>query len=76
MESPRGEHFVKLLADPSGSRLLGAHVIGPEASVLLQPLVQGMSLGSTPAEMAHGQYWPHPSLAEVVENALLQLTAR
>ena len=76
MESPRGEHFVKLLADPSGSRLLGAHVIGPEASVLLQPLVQGMSLGSTPAEMARGQYWPHPSLAEVVENALLQLTAR
>jgi mycothione reductase len=32
-----------------------------------------MSLGSSPAEMASGQYWIHPSLAEVVENALLEL---
>jgi hypothetical protein len=22
--------------------------------------------------MARGQYWPHPSMAEVVENALLE----
>ena len=32
-----------------------------------------MSLGSTPLEMARGQYWLHPSLAEVVENALLKM---
>lgn len=73
MESPRGEHFVKLLATADGERLLGAHIIGPEACVLLQPLVQAMSLGSRPADVARGQYWPHPSLAEVVENALLGL---
>jgi mycothione reductase len=73
MESRAGDHFVKLLADPKGQRLLGAHIIGPQASVLLQSLVQGMSLGSSPAEMASGQYWIHPSLAEVVENALLEL---
>ncbi|MCW2710996.1 MAG: mtr, partial [Marmoricola sp.] len=74
MESRPGDHFVKLVADPRGERLLGAHIIGPQASVLLQSLVQGMSLGSSPAEMASGQYWIHPSLAEVVENALLELT--
>ena len=73
MESPRGEAFVKLLSDPSGERLLGAHVIGPQASILVQPLVQAMSLGTTAAEMAHGQYWIHPALAEVVENGLLKL---
>ncbi|MET0999319.1 MAG: mycothione reductase [Marmoricola sp.] len=73
MESPPGEHFVKLLGDPGGERLLGAHIIGPQASILLQPLVQGMSLGSSPYEMSRGQYWLHPSLAEVVENALLKL---
>ena len=73
MESTPGEHFVKLLADPTGRRLLGAHIIGPQASVLLQSVVQGMSLGSSPYEMSRGQYWIHPSLAEVVENALLQL---
>lgn len=73
MESPRGSHFVKLLGDPAGRQLLGAHIIGPDASVLLQPLVQAMSLGSSPDETARGQYWLHPSLAEVVENALLKI---
>jgi mycothione reductase len=73
IESTPGEHFVKLLADPDRRRLLGAHIIGPEACVLLQPLVQGMSLDNSPADMARRQYWPHPSLAEVVENALLEL---
>lgn len=76
MESAPGEHFVKLLGDPEGRRLLGAHVIGPQASVLLQPLVQGISLGSTPQEMATGQYWIHPALAEVVENALLKMVTK
>ncbi len=73
MESPPGEQFVKLLATPDGGQLLGAHAIGPEASLLLQPLVQAMSLGTPVADMARGQYWIHPSLAEVVENALLRL---
>ncbi len=61
------------LADPAGRHLLGAHIIGPQASVLIQTLVQGMSLGNSPKEMARGQYWIHPSLAEVVENALLKM---
>jgi mycothione reductase len=56
-----------------GQHILGAHVIGHQASLLLQPLVQAMSLGTTPADLARGQYWIHPSLAEVVENAVLQL---
>ena len=76
IESPPGAHFVKLLADPTREHLLGAHIIGPEACVLLQPLVQAMSLGNSPQEVARGQYWPHPSLAEVVENALLKLVTR
>jgi mycothione reductase len=73
MESPRGDHLVKLVATPDGGRILGAHIIGPQASLLLQPLVQGMATGLSPARMSQGQYWPHPSLAEVVENALLKL---
>ena len=73
MESTPGEEFVKLLATPDGERLLGAHIIGPQASLLLQPLVQAMSLGTRIAQMARNQYWIHPSMAEVVENALLKL---
>jgi mycothione reductase len=32
-----------------------------------------MSSGQTVASMARGQYWIHPALSEVVENALLKL---
>jgi mycothione reductase len=76
MESPPGRSFVKLIGDPAGERLLGAHIIGPQASLLLQPLVQAMSLGTSPTEMSRGQYWIHPSLAEVVENALLKMVTK
>lgn len=66
-------HFVKVLADPTDGKLLGAHIIGPEASILIQPLIQAMTFGLPARAMARSQYWIHPSLAEVVENALLAL---
>jgi mycothione reductase len=65
--------FAKLLAEPGTGRILGAHIIGPQASNLLQPLVQAMSFGQTAHEVARGQYWIHPALMEVVENLLLAL---
>jgi len=67
------DHFVKLVAERGTGRLLGAHLIGPEASTLIQPLIQAMSFGQTAQEVAGGQYWIHPALTEVVENALLAL---
>ena len=66
-------HFVKLLADPRNWRLLGAHIMGPQASTLIQPLIQAISFGLSVPDMARGQYWIHPALPEVVENALLSL---
>ena len=47
--------------------------MGEESSVLIQPLIQAMSFGLGVREMARGQYWIHPALTEVVENALLGL---
>ena len=63
----------KLLADPVTQRLLGAHIMGPEASILIQPLIQAIAFGQTVHDVASGQYWIHPALTEVVENALLSL---
>jgi mycothione reductase len=68
--------FCKLIASPQTGQLLGAHLIGPEASLLIQPLIQAMSFGLPVRQMARGQYWIHPALTEVVENALLQLHLR
>ncbi|OBI26887.1 mycothione reductase [Mycobacterium sp. E2238] len=71
MEDTTG--IVKLIAERSTARLLGAHIMGHQASSIIQPLIQAMSFGLTAHEMARGQYWIHPALPEVVENALLDL---
>ena len=62
-------------ASPTG-RVLAAHVLGPHASTVIQPLIQAASFGQDALEVARGQYWIHPALAEVVENALLGLPLR
>ena len=64
-------HFVKILVDADTGLILGAHLLGPDASSLIQPLIQAMSFGQRAVDVARGQYWIHPALAEVVENALL-----
>jgi mycothione reductase len=71
MEDTSG--ICKLIADPRTGLLLGAHLMGYQASTLIQPLIQAMSFGQRVADVAEGQYWIHPALAEVVENALLAL---
>ena len=71
MEDTTG--FCKLIGDPRTRMVTGAHVIGYQASILVQLLVQGIHLGNTADEMAVGQVWIHPALSEVVEQALLKL---
>ncbi len=61
----------KVVADRRNGRVLGAHAMGYQASILIQPVVMAMSFGIPAHQAARGQYWPHPALMEVVENALL-----
>ena len=65
--------FVKLLADPTRRTLLGAHIIGPQAATLMQPLLQAMTLGQTVDQIGREVLYVHPALTEVVEQALLDL---
>ncbi len=65
--------FAKIIAEQTTGRILGAHILGHEASMIIQPLIQAMSFGLDAQTMARGQYWIHPALTEVVENALLKL---
>ncbi len=63
--------FAKVLVDPASGLLLGAHIMGAQASNLIQPLIQAMTFEQTAHDVAREQYWIHPALMEVVENALL-----
>ncbi len=64
-------HFVKLIADETGEKLLGAHIVGPQATTLIQVLQFAMTQQMAISTMISGQYWIHPALTEVVENALI-----
>ncbi|MDO5628762.1 MAG: mycothione reductase [Mobilicoccus sp.] len=70
MEDTTG--FCKVLASPDGT-LLGVHIMGHEASIVLQTAVLAMAQGIPAHRVARGQMWPHPALSEVLENALLGL---
>jgi mycothione reductase len=63
--------FVKVLVEAGSARILGAHILGPQAATLLQPLVQAMELGQTAEQLANDVFYIHPALTEVIENALL-----
>ncbi|BAU96337.1 mycothione reductase [Corynebacterium suranareeae] len=65
--------FVKLIADKDTGKLVGAHIIGAQASTLIQQLITVMAFGIDAREAASQQYWIHPALPEVIENALLGL---
>lgn len=71
MEDTTG--FCKLIADAESRRLLGAHIMGPQAATLIQLLVTAIEFDLDLVEFATKQYWPHPALSELVENALLGL---
>lgn len=68
--------FCKLIADADSRRLLGAHIMGPQAATLIQILVTALEFDLDLVDFATKQYWPHPALGEVVENALLGLEFR
>ena len=71
MEDTTG--FLKLVVDAETTAILGAQIIGPEATSLIQLLIQAMSTGQTARDVARSQYWIHPAMPELVENALLQV---
>ncbi|MFI7065852.1 mycothione reductase [Kribbella sp. NPDC050124] len=74
MEDTTG--FAKVLADADTGQIIGCHIIGPQASSVIQPVIQAMSFGLDAYSMARNQYWIHPAMSELIENALLKLDLR
>ena len=65
-----------MIVDRASGLILGAHIIGPQAASLIQPMVQAIQFGQAADDLADGQFWIHPALTEVVENALLDALAQ
>ncbi|PIR77321.1 MAG: dihydrolipoamide dehydrogenase [Candidatus Magasanikbacteria bacterium CG10_big_fil_rev_8_21_14_0_10_38_6] len=60
--------FVKLLFDAKNKTLIGAHIIGPEASDMIHMCIAYITLNATLDDMLHMIYI-HPALPENVRNA-------
>jgi dihydrolipoamide dehydrogenase len=61
--------FVKVVVERDSGRILGAHIIGPEASVLIQEIIVLMNTSSRSFEPIMRSMHIHPALPEVVQNA-------
>lgn len=61
--------FVKLLTDSRTGKLLGAHLIGPDATELLPELTLARQEGLTVTQLARNVH-AHPTLSEAVKEAL------
>jgi dihydrolipoamide dehydrogenase len=67
--------FVKTVFDAKTGELLGAHMIGPEVTELIQGYGIAMSLETTEAELMH-TIFPHPTLSEAMHEAVLDAYGR
>ncbi len=62
--------FVKILADRTTDRVIGAHIVGARASELIGELVLGMEFRTAAEDIARTVH-AHPSLAEMIKEAAL-----
>ncbi|HZD24662.1 MAG TPA: dihydrolipoyl dehydrogenase [Alphaproteobacteria bacterium] len=69
------EGFVKLLADAKTDRLLGAHIVGPDAGTMIAELALAMEFGASAEDIALTSH-AHPTLAESVKEAALAVFAK
>ena len=62
------EGFVKLIFDAKLGELLGAHLIGSQATELIAELVMAKKLEATEEEIIHAMH-PHPTFSEAIMEA-------
>jgi len=67
--------LVKVIFDKSTGQLLGAHMVGAEVTELIQGYVVAMNLETTEEELMHTVF-PHPTLSEMMKEAVLDAYGR
>ena len=63
------DYFVKVIVERESLNLLGAHIIGPQASVLIQEFVAVLSSQDPTITSITGTMHIHPALTEVIQQA-------
>ncbi|HSV23023.1 MAG TPA: dihydrolipoyl dehydrogenase [Xanthobacteraceae bacterium] len=67
--------LVKVIFDKATGQLIGAHMIGAEVTELIQGYVVAMNLETTEEELMHTVF-PHPTLSEMMKEAVLDAYGR
>ncbi|MGY2050076.1 dihydrolipoyl dehydrogenase [Methylobacterium sp. JK268] len=67
--------FVKVLADATTDRVLGVHIVGPEAGNLIMEVAVAMEFGASSEDIARTCH-AHPTLTEAVKEAALAVEKR
>ena len=67
--------FVKTIFDASSGELLGAHIVGAEATELIQGFTLAQTLEATEAELM-ATIFPHPTISEAMHEAVLDAYGR
>ncbi|WP_206931160.1 dihydrolipoyl dehydrogenase [Roseococcus thiosulfatophilus] len=73
MGEPEG--FVKTVFDAKTGELLGAHMVGPEVTEMIQGYGIARTLESTEAELMHTVF-PHPTVSEAMHESVLDAYGR
>ncbi|MFI5421400.1 MAG: dihydrolipoyl dehydrogenase, partial [Nitrososphaerales archaeon] len=63
------DFFIKVIVDNTDMKILGAHIIGPQASVLIQEIINVMYAPTQSAEIIEEAMHIHPAMNEVVQRA-------
>jgi dihydrolipoamide dehydrogenase len=67
--------FVKILADSATDRILGAHIIGPDAGTLIAEATLAIEFGASAEDIARTCH-AHPTLSEAMKEAALAVDGR
>jgi dihydrolipoamide dehydrogenase len=67
--------FVKILADAATDRVLGVHIIGPDAGTMIAEAALAMEYGASAEDIARTTH-AHPTLNEAVKEAALAVDGR
>ena len=67
--------FVKILSDARTDRVLGAHIIGPDAGTMIAELALAIEFGASSEDIARTSH-AHPTLNEAVKEAALAVDGR